>query len=458
MSKALRIDFTTGSIPRHLVTFALPMLASNLLQVMQTVIDTIWVGRFVGTHALGTVSTSMPLIFALLSLVIGLTIATSTLVAQFRGAGNEPMVRRTVANSLMFLTIGGILVAVVGVLFRYPLLRMISTPAEMLDGAASYLGIYLAGVPVIFIYFAIEAILRGSGNSRTPLKFMAVATVINMILDPLLIAGIGPFPKMGVAGAALATVLAQCVTSSLIVWWILKHTDLVQIDRTFWRFDRTIVQLLVRIGVPAGLQMILVSFSMVAVTALINVYGPVLVAAFGAASKLDQLAILPALSISGAVGALVGQNLGARNYDRVRSIVLWSAGLCAGITAVVTLAALAAPIPLLRLFTEDPDVLAMGKGYLLIVGLGYVPTAVMLTLGGVMQGAGDTMPSLAVTLVTQWLLKVPICWYLSAKLGPQGIWLGILLSGGAGLLLNWGYYLTGRWRRSVATHASPRPA
>lgn len=458
MSKPLQLNFTQGSIPGHLVRFALPMLASNLLQILQTVIDTIWVGRFVGTHALGTVSTSMPLIFALLSLIIGVTIATSTLVAQFRGAGNEGMVRRTVANSLMLLTLGGVVVAAAGVLFRYPLLRMISTPPEMMEGAASYLGIFMGGMPVIFVYYAVEAILRGTGNSRTPLRFMAVATVTNIILDPLLIAGIGPFPRMGVAGAALATVLAQCVTSSLIVWWLLKHTDLVEMKRSFWRFDREIVGLLVRIGLPAGLQMVLVSFSMVFVTALINVYGPVIVAAFGAASKLDQLAILPAISVAGAVGALVGQNLGAQNYDRVRSIVYWSTGLCAGLTGTVALVAILAPTLLIRLFTVDPAVLSAGREYLLIVGLSYVPTAVMMALGGVMQGAGDTLPSLAITVITQWLLKVPLCWYLSAQYGAQGIWIGIALSSGAGLLLNWAYYLTGRWRRSIARVGAPATA
>ncbi len=453
MSKALQFDFTKGSIPRHLITFALPMLASNLLQNAQAVIDTIWVGRFVGTHALGTVSTSFPLIFALLSLIIGVTVATSTLVAQFRGAGNEAMVRRTVANSLMLLVGGGFVAAAAGIIFRYPLLRMIGTPTEMLDGAASYLGIFMAGMPVIFVYFAIESIMRGMGNSRTPLQFMTVATITNIILDPLMIAGIGPFPEMGVAGAALATVLSQCVTSALIIWWLLTRTDLVEMKRSFWQFDREVVTLLVRIGLPVGLQMVLVSFSMVAVTALINGYGPVLVAAFGAASKFDQLALLPAISVSGAVGALVGQNLGAGNYDRVRHVVRWSAGLCTAITGTVALIAILKPVVLLRWFTVDPEVLSAGSGYLLIVGLSYVPMAVMMALGGVMQGAGDTMPSLAITVVTQWVLKIPLAWYLSTQLGAQGIWLGIALSGGAGLLLNWAYYLTGRWRRSVATPA-----
>lgn len=433
------------------------MLVSNLLQISQNVIDTIWVGRFVGTHALGTVSTSFPLIFALLSLVIGITIATSTLVAQYRGAGNEHMVRRTVANSLMLLTLGGVIAAAAGVLFRYDLLRMISTPPEMLEGAADYLGIFMGGMPVVFLYYAIEAIMRGLGNSRTPLKFMAVATVTNIILDPLMIAGIGPFPRMGVAGAALATVLSQCVTSSLIVWWLLKHTDLVQRNRSFWRFDREVVQLLFRIGLPAGLQMVLVSFSMVFVTALINVYGPVVVAAFGAASKFDQIALLPAFSVAGAVGALVGQNLGARNYDRVKSVVLWSAGLCSAITGAVALVAIFMPALLLRLFTTDPAVLAEGSRYLLIVGVSYVPTAVMLTLGGVMQGAGDTMPSLAIQVITQWIVKVPVCWYLSARLGQQGIWLGVALSAGAGLTLNWAYYLSGRWRRTISRAPAPEP-
>lgn len=450
-------DFTTGSIPRHLIAFSWLLLAGNLLQAFYNVVDSIWVGHFVGANGLGAVSVSFPVIFALIALVVGLTMATTTLVAQFKGAGRHDMVRKVNGNSVLLLVYLGTLTTVVGLSVSGPLLRLINTPADIFPMAHQYLTVFLLGLPLMFIYNAVSAILRGLGDSRTPLRFLFYATVINVILDPVLIIGIGPIPALGVGGAALATVIAQGVATVIGVRYLVR-IGLLKVDS--WRIDRELTRTTFRIGIPAGVQQSLVSLSIVAVSSLINRYGADVVAGFGAANRIEQFAFLPAMSVGLAVSALVGQNLGAGRDERVGQIVWWSSALSTGITFAVMLVVLALPEVLLRLFTSDPAVLQHGGEYLRIMAFSYIPMALMFTIGGVMRGAGDTAANMWITLGSLWLVRVPLAWYLSSGLGLgiRGVWWAMLASPIAGSLLNYLYYRTGRWKRHVVVRRQPAGA
>lgn len=445
-------DFTTGSVPRHLLVFAWPMLVGNLLQALYNTVDAMWVGRFLGAHALGAVAVSFPIIFALIALLMGLTMATTTLVSQFRGAGDQDGVRKTISNSLRLLAILGLAFSVTGFFFRVPVLRLIGTPDEILPSAAAYLGIFLLGLIAMFLYNVGSAILRGLGDSRTPMKFLAVATVINMILDPLLILGVGPFPQLGIAGAALATVFAQAVSSVLVLRHLAVKTGLLQVGRRWWAFDRRLTRLTFTIGLPAGFQQFVVSIGMLTITSIINRFGPTVVAAYGAAARLDQFAHMPAMSVGMAVSAMVGQNLGAGQDQRVSEVVRWAMVLSGSITAALAAVALLAPGFVLRLFTTEPGVLAEGIAYLRIVGWAYVPFALSFAITGVLRGAGDTVPTMFITIATLWLFRVPMANYLSgaAGLGSRGIWLANAVSPALALVLTFAYYSTGRWRNKVA--------
>jgi len=457
MSQGSQRDFTQGSIPRHILMFSLPLFAGNLLQMLYNVVDSIWVGQVIGKHALGAVTVSQPLIFALISLVVGLTMATSTLVGQYRGAGNEEMVRRTIGTSLILLAALGALVGVIGVILRYPMLRLIATPEENIHDSAAYLGIYMGGILALFLYNTLGAILRGLGDANPPLVALAIATVLNIVLDSVFILGLGPVPQMGVPGVAIATVIAQGVSAVWLAWWILKKTDLVGLNREYWQVDWGLAGRIFRIGLPAGLQQAVVSFGMVTVTALINSFGPDVVAAFGAAQRLDSAAFLPSMSMGLAVTSVVAQNLGAGKLDRVSSAVRWCAGLGVLITAAVTAVAVMKPTILIALFNREPDVLAAGSLYLKINGWSYIFFALVFVLGGVMRGAGDTMATLILTIIGLWVVRVPAAYLLAARMGPAGIWTGILISAVASFLLHLGYYATGRWKRK-ALLPDPTPA
>lgn len=444
-------DFTTGNIWQHIIAFSWPMFVGNALQALYNTVDSFWVGRFIGPEALGAVSVSFPVMFALVALIMGLTMATTTMVAQYRGARDEEQVRRTVANSLILIVILGLISMVVGVRYRTNILQLMQTPAEILQPAGDYLGISFLGIIPMFMYNVLSSVLRGLGDSRTPLRFLVYATVINIALDPPFIIGWGPIPAMGVRGAAWATLIAQTVAAVMAIHYIAQHTNLFGRTRSEWRLVGGLVRNLFTIGVPAALQSTIVSFSMVIVATLVNTFGANVVAAFGAAGRLDQFAFLPAMSIGLAVSALVGQNLGAGKRERVQEIVRFSSLLTVGITGIITLVALTTPTILIRFFTDDAAVLAEGAIYLRIVGLNYIPLALMFTATGVMRGAGDTFPSMLISFVTLWVVRLPVAWLLSTKLawGVQGVWWSIVISTTLGLILNYWYYRTGNWQRKV---------
>ncbi|NLJ84934.1 MAG: MATE family efflux transporter [Firmicutes bacterium] len=451
MQRTQITDFTEGSIPKHLVMFSIPMLLGNLLQALYNTVDSIWVGRFLGPHALAAVSVGFPVIFALIALVNGVTMATTILVSQYFGARQQERLVKTVTNSLILLVALGLIISVIGVVFRRPLLELINTPPEIIDMASEYLAIYMAGLVGMFLYNVASAILRGLGDSRTPLRFLAYATFLNIVLDPLLIFGLGPIPPMGVAGVALATVIAQGMSAVISLRYLYLKSGLLHYEPGMFRLDWELTSLTFRVGLPAGIQQVLVSLSSVVVNSIVNSFGATVIAGFGAASRLDQFAFMPSMTMGMAVSALVGQNLGAGKSERVSETVRWSAILSSSITAIVSAIAILRPDILMVLFTKDEAVLAQGALYLRYVSLSYIPMALMFTIGGVMRGAGDTVATMLLTLVSLWLFRVPLAKYLSSipELGVGGVWLGIAMGSVAGFLLNFGYYKTGRWKRRV---------
>ena len=444
-------DFTEGSILRHLISFSVPMLLGNLLQALYNTVDSIWVGRFLGPHALAAVSVGFPIIFALIAMVNGITMATTILVSQYFGAQQHERLVRTVNNSLVLLTGLGLVISAIGIAFRRPLLGLINTPSEIIDMAAQYLAIYMAGLIGMFLYNVAGAVLRGLGDSRTPLRFLAYATILNIILDPLFIFGLGPIPRMGIAGVALATIIAQGISAVLSLRYLYVKSGLLRYEPGMFSIDWDLTALTFRIGLPAGIQQVLVSLSAVVVNSIVNSFGATVIAGFGAASRLDQFAFMPSMSMGLAVSALVGQNLGAGKPERVAETVKWSAILASSITAIVSVIAILRPDILMVLFTQDEAVLAEGSRYLRYVSLSYIPMALMFTIGGVVRGAGDTVATMFLTLGSLWIVRVPLAKYLSSipELGVGGVWLAIALGSVMGFVFQFLYYKTGRWKKRV---------
>lgn len=449
-----RTDFTVGNIPRHLITFAVPMLIGNLLQTFYNTVDSIWVGRFLGPGALAAVSVSFPVLFLFVAFATGLGIGNNVMVAQYLGAKREEDVRKTITNALTVFTLIGILTMVVGLLFHERLLRLIQTPPEILPMASSYLVIFLMGLPFLFLYNAINTIFQGMGNSQTPLRLLIYATVLNVILDPLLILGVKPFPRLGIAGAALATTIAQGF-SGILGLFFLKSTSFVCFKRGYY-FSARLSGIMFKLGLPAGIQQTILSLGFLTMSAIVNSFGKNVIAAFGAGSRVDQFAFLPAMTFSLAISSVAGQNLGALNFDRARDVARWGAIISSLFAVVATVVVFLVTPSIIHIFTTDPEVVRLGIVYLRIVSFSYLPLALMFAYNGFLRGAGDTMQTMLNTILALWAVRIPLAKLLSSLpvFAERGIWISQIVGPLVGFLVAYVYYLSGRWEQKILT----RPA
>ncbi|MBC7216624.1 MAG: MATE family efflux transporter [Candidatus Caldatribacterium sp.] len=438
-------DFTQGSIPRHLIVFSIPMLIGNLLQTLYNTVDSIWVGRFLGPEALAAVSVSFPIVFLLVAFTIGLSMAASVMVAQYFGAKKEEEVRRTATASTALLTLLGLGLMVLGLFVHESLLHLIRTPSGIMELAASYLFFFLLGLPFMFLYNNIGSILRGVGDSKTPLVLLVYATILNIILDPLLILGVPPFPRLGVAGAAIATTVSQGFSA---IWGtvILRRGGFFVFEKDYLVPCASFVRTLFRLGLPAGAQQTIVSLGHLTMMAIVNGFGKTVVAAFGAAARVDQFSFLPAMSFSIAISSLAGQNVGAQNFTRAREVARWGAIVAGGFALPISAFVFAFAPQLIRIFTTDPEVTRIGIEYLRIVSPSYVPFALMFAYNGFLRGAGDTFQTMVNTLLTLWLVRIPVAKLLSmTSLAERGIWMSFVAGPVAGYLIAYLYYLSGKW-------------
>jgi putative MATE family efflux protein len=456
MDKKFGRDLTVGSVPRHLLFFSIPMLAGNALQSGYSIINMIWVGNIVGENGLGATAISFPLMFIIIGLASGATMATSVLVAQYYGAKNYERMKRVIDNSISIGLVFSLVLTTLGIIFSAFLLKLMDTPPEVFPMADSYLKISLAGVVLLYLMFTISSILRGIGDTVTPLMFMGAGVVMNAILDPLMIIGIGPFPRMGLNGAALASVITQAISLAMILIYLRRKKHVVEVHFTRLTFDKDIILLIFKIGFPSMIQQSLVSIGQAFVTTYVNFFGASAIAAFGAAGRIDMVATMPAIAIGMAATALTGQNLGARKPERVKEIFKWALLMGTAISGFIALLAIIFPRLILSMFIHHEPVLEIGITYLRIVAPCYFLYALMFVSTGIVNGAGQTMVTMVFSLVSLWAVRVPLAWYLSqhTRLGMTGIWIAMAAGFVVTSAISYLYYLSGRWKKyATQTHA-----
>ena len=440
-SRGLR-NMTVGSPAGHIFYFALPLLAGSFLQQFYNMVDSWVVGNFVGDGALAAVGVGAPVIFLFSSLFMGVSNGGTVVIAQFFGAGKPERVRDAIDTVYTAYVCGAVPLSVIAVLLVRPLLFALRVEDAAYAEAYTYLLVVCAGLVGTIGYNLNSGILRGLGNSRTTLLFLAVSTVLNIALDLLFVLVF----RWGVFGAALATIIAQASS------WLF---GLVYINRAYpdyairpfcFRFDRELFREIMRIGLPSGLHMSLVALGSMVVMSKINSYGHDFTAAYNVGSKLDSMAFLPIQSLASAVVAYVGQNMGAKQMDRVRKgvrITVFSSLAWAAVMLVL--------IPLgptlIGFFSDTPAVIEAGARYLECIMPFYLLFSVMFCLNNAMQGAGDSMFSMINAILSLILVRVPMVYYLANRFGPDYMYYGIGIGWVVGCTLSIVYYFSGRWKR-----------
>ena len=444
-------DLTTGKESRLILQFATPMLLGNIFQQMYNIVDSIVIGNYLGKEALAAVGASFPFIFLLISMIIGIASGSTIIIAQYFGAKNMEKVKQAIDTLYIFLFFASIAVSIIGISLSGPIFRLIDLPEEVIPQAVTYMNIYIGGIIFAFGFNGISAILRGLGDSRTPLYFLVVSTLVNIGLDLLFVIVF----KWGIAGVAIATVISQAGAFITAVIYLNRTHEVVQLSSFRLIFDREIFRQSLRIGLPTGLQQWFVSIGMLALFRIVNVFGTPAAAAYTIVMRIDSFASLPAMNFAAALSSFVGQNLGAKKPSRVRHGMQATIMMTSIISVSVSILAVIFRTQLMLLFTKDPEVVRIGEDYILIVSFFYIIFSTMFVINGTLRGAGDTLIPMFITLFSLWVIRIPLSWYLSTEIGIIGIWWGTPIAWFFGMTLSYAYYRTGKWRtKAVVRHSS----
>ena len=411
------MDMTQGPIMSKLIRFGLPVLLGMLFQRIYNFADAYVVGRYLGDGPLGSVSISGMAMYLLMSLMMGLTTGVSVVISQYYGAGDEEKVRSTFTTSIYVSVIATAIITVAGILCSRPLLRLLQTSDELIDDAHIYLTIIFAGSFGTMLYNWVSSVLRSLGNSVLPLIFLIISSVLNIVLDVLFIAVL----PMGVAGAALATVLAQIISGALCLVYAFKVLPMLRIRREDMRFDPKIAKQILIYGIPTGLQMSIITISDMTLQAMVNTYSTALVVAYGVCIKVEAVGWQMSDAIGTAVGTFTGQNIGAGKFDRVKKGVS-----CAYIIHLICFG-LFCPIiwliaePLMRAFTQNPDSIRYGVEYMRIFSFFFLFGGLMCIYHNILRASGDVKVTILMG-VSEIITRIGLTFLLSSMFGYYGLW------------------------------------
>ena len=446
-------DMTVGSPWKSIVTFTLPMLLGNIAQQLYNTVDSIVVGKYIGDNALAAVGSAGPILNMLLVLFIGISAGASIMVAQYFGAHNRNSLSYTIGNCITATAISCVvLIAVAAPLIR-PVLVALNTPESILDGCADYLMISLVGIAGLAFYNILSGIIRGMGDSFSALVYLLIATVLNIGLDVFFVAVV----QMGVGGVALATVIAQVVSSILCFIKLSKMREHFDFGLKYLKPAASFIKTIVRLGLPSGLTQAIFSSAMIIVQSLTNQFGEQFIAANVVIMRVDGFAMMPNFSFGTALTTYAGQNVGAGKYDRVTKGAKQGTLLAVGCSTVITGIILLFGKGLMGVFTDTAELVDMSYYLMKILAVGYIAVAVTQSLSGVMRGAGDTMTPMWISLATTVAIRVPIAYGISfltttAEL-PHGrcecIQISLVLSWLIGALLTAIFYRRGKWKNKA---------
>ena len=443
-------SLTEGSISRGLLQFALPILYANVLQSLNGSVNSIWVGRFLGEAALTATSNANTVMFLLIGAAFGIAMAATILVGQRIGANDVRAAKRTVGTSATFFAIVSLVMAVAGFTLCKPLLAAMKTPADSLPLAVAYMRVIFFALPCLYMYAFVMAVLRGAGDSKTPFYFMLLSVAIDIGLNPVFIFGLGPAPRLGIAGSALATFVAQAVSLTALISHLYRRRHLLVLHKEelgMLRVDWSIVGILVRKGIPMSAQMLVLSLSGVLMIALVNRFGVDTAAAFGAALQIWNYIQMPAFAVGMAVSAMAAQNVGAGKWDRVRAIARVGVVYSILLTGCTVVAIEILDTHAFGLFLPAGSAALQIAGHLNRIATGsFVFFGISVVLFGVVRATGAVIAPLVIFTVALLGVRFPLAEALLDKFQADAIWWSFPISSALAAMLAALYYKFGGWR------------
>jgi len=446
-------DMTIGTPWKRIAMFSIPMLIGNIAQQLYNTVDSIVVGHYVGDNALAAVGSAGPLFNLLLVLFVGISAGVGIMVSQYFGAKQRRDLSDTIGTSITLTALVSLLLMVAAPPIVPALLRMLNTPDTILNDCASYLNILMYGVAGLAFYNILSGILRGMGDSFSALIYLLIATVLNIVLDLYFVAVL----HMGVSGVALATAIAQGVSSILCMFKLMRMKSVFDLGKKELKMSGRHIKQIIRLGIPSGVTQAIFSSAMIIVQSLTNSFGETFIAANVIVMRVDGFAMMPNFSFGMALTTYAGQNVGARQYDRVQQGAKQGTLMALAVSAIMTGSILIFGKYLMMIFTDTPELVDLSVYIMRILAVGYLAVAVTQCLSGVMRGAGDTITPMWISLITTVIIRVPIAygisWMTRTPALPHGrfecIAVSLLISWLIGAVLTIIFYSKGKWRNKA---------
>ncbi len=441
---SIRGDLTQGKVWKVIPAFVFPLLIGNLLQQTYNLVDSVIVGHFLGKEALAAVSASFFIYYFIISLVIGVGSGITVVISQYYGAKQYDKVQSAFSSIFIFTIIIGLFLSVIGVIFSESFFRLTKTPEAVIPEAVRYFRVYIGGTFIFITLNSLLSIFRGMGDSTRPMIFIFITALLNVILDVLFIIVF----KWDIEGVAFATILAQMVGVIVSLIYLYKRHPLLSLKREDMKFEPSLFMRGMKIGLPTSIQQCSLSIGLLALLGIVNFFGTDTLTAYGAAGKIDSLITQAMLTLSSAISAFCGQNMGAGSVSRVHNGVRFAMLINVLFSSIIYSSIYFFGHEMMMIFTSDESVISIGNDYLRIVGAVFVLHGAMNVMNGAMRGAGDTLFAMLTGIVSFWLVRIPLAYFLSERMGSCGIWWAIGISITLGFLATCIYYLSGRWKKS----------
>jgi putative MATE family efflux protein len=445
--------FLEGSIGRALLTLAVPIILANLLQTGYQLTDAFWVGRL-GADAVAAISVSFPVTFLVIALGSGLAMAGATMTAQYVGAGRQDMVNHVAAQTMLMVVITSVVFGAIGFVLAPALLELLGVAPAVYEGALGFLRVSFVGIIFVFVYAMFQALMRGVGQTRTPLMIVAGTVLLNFVLDPLFIFGWGPIPAQGVMGAAFATLTTQALAAVLGMIIFLRGRHGIALSWKGFRPDPPYLKRAFFLGLPGSVELSTRALGLMVMSFLVASFGTLAIATYGVGSSILQVITIPVMGVAMAVATLVGQNIGAGNIERAASITWLGTVVSFGLLSLLGgVAWLCAPWLVKFFIPNDPAVIAGGAHFIRIMCLAWGGIGIQLCIVSAFRASGNMLSAMVIAMVSQWMIQFPLAYILGkhTQLGADGLWWSFPVTNVAVALISLAWFARGSWKTARLT-------